>query len=116
MAGLRAGELDRRIRIDGKSITHSDSGEEIVTWVEVDTVYAKKVEARGAERFAAQQYVGHAIKTFRIRWSEIVAVVTTEHRLVFDGRNHDITDVREIGRREGIEIDCYIPSEEPVAS
>ena len=112
---MRAGQLDRRIRIEAKSITHSDSGQEVVTWTELATVAARKIENRGAERFAAQQIVGHAVKTFWIRWSETVSAITTEHRIVFDGRNYDITDVREIGRRVGLEIDAFAPSEEPVA-
>ena len=112
---MRAGKLDRRITIQGKSITQSDSGDEVVTWGNVATVWAEKIEIDGAERFAAKQIVGHAVRTFRFRWSDIVAVITTEHRLVFDDREYDITDVREVGRREGIEVDCYAPSEEPVA-
>lgn len=112
---MRAGRLDRRITIQGKSITQSDSGEEVVTWGVVATVWAEKIENRGDERFAARQIVGHAVRTFRFRWSDTVSEVSTEHRIVFDGRSFDITDVREIGRREGIEVDCYAPSEEPVA-
>lgn len=111
---MRAGSMDRRVTIQRKSITQSDSGQETVAWVDVAQVWAQKIENRGAERFATQQFVGHAIKTFRFRWSSTVAEVTTEHRISFDGRAYDITDVREIGRREGIEVDCYAPSEEPV--
>lgn len=113
---MRAGLLDRRITIQRKSITQSDSGEEVVTWATVATVWVQKIENRGEERFAARQFVGHAIRTFRFRWSSVAKEVTTEHRIVFDGRAFDITDVREVGRREGIEVDSYAPSEEPVAS
>lgn len=112
---MRAGQLDRRITIQRKSLTQSGSGEEVVTWTDVATVWAQKIENRGDERFAAKQYVGHAIRTFRFRWSSTVSEISTQHRILFDGRAFDITDVREIGRREGIEIDCYAPSEEPVA-
>lgn len=112
---MRAGRLDRRITIQRKSVTQSDSGEEVVTWTDVDTVYAEKVENRGDERFAAQQLVGHAIVTFRIRWSDTVKEVTDEHKIVFDGRDYDITAVREIGRRVGIEMDCFALAEQPVA-
>lgn len=112
---MRAGLLDRRISIKRKSITQSDSGQEVVSWVDVATVWARKVENRGDERFAAQQLVGHAIKTFVIRWSDTVKEVTAEHRITFDGRDYNITDVRELGRREGIEIDCWAPAEEPLA-
>lgn len=112
---MRAGSLDRRITIQRKSITQSDSGEEIVTWVDVAEVWAQKVEDRGDERFARQQLVGHAIVTFRIRWSDTVKEVTDEHQIVFDGRSYDITAVREIGRREGVEMDAFALAEQPVA-
>lgn len=111
---MRAGLLDRRITIQGKSITQSDSGEEVVTWSDVATVWAEKVEIRGLERFSIKQIVGHSVKTFRIRWSAAVSQITVEHRILFDGRIFDITDIRELDRRVGIEIDCYAPSEEPL--
>ena len=111
---MRAGRLDRRITIQNRSITQSDSGEEVVTWVDVATVWAEKIELRGDERFAAKQYIGHAIKTFKIRWSETVSELTVLHKIRFDGRDHDITDVRELNRRQGIEIDCYALGELPL--
>jgi SPP1 family predicted phage head-tail adaptor len=111
---MRAGLLDRRIIIQRKSVSQSDSGDEIVTWNTLATVWAQKVDLRGLERFAAAQFVGHAIRTFRIRWSITAESVNVKDRLFFDDRVYDITDVREIGRREGIEIDCYAPSEQPV--
>lgn len=113
---IQAGKLNRRITIQGKSIVQDDVGAEIVTWGDVATVWAELLTLRGSERYALQQFVGHALQTFRIRWSSTVAVITTEHRISYDGRTFDITDVREIGLREGIEIDCYAPSEEPVAA
>jgi SPP1 family predicted phage head-tail adaptor len=111
---MRAGPLDRRITIKGKSVEQSDSGQEVVTWSDVATVWAAKVENRGAERFAAMQIAGHAIRTFRFRWSPTVSVITVEHQVVCDGIEYDITDVREIGRHEGIEVDCFASSDEPV--
>lgn len=113
---MRAGRLDRRIAIQRKDVTQSDSGEEVVTLTTIATVWAEKIENRGDERFTAKQLVGHAVRTFRFRWSTATKQITTEHSIVYDGRSFDITDVREIGRREGIEIDCYAPSEQPVAS
>lgn len=111
---MRAGLLDRRITIQQKTITQSDSGEEQESWSTLAEVWAQKIENRGQERFAAQQYVGHSVRTFRFRYSSTVAAITTEHRLVYEAVNYNISDVREIGRHEGIEIDCYAPSEQPV--
>jgi len=113
---MKAGELDRRIMIEEKTVTNSDSGEEIITWLPLVTVWARKIEAKGAERFSGQELFGAAVKTFQIRWSLYASTITTKHRLLFDGRTYDITDVREIGRREGLEIDCFTKSEEMITS
>jgi SPP1 family predicted phage head-tail adaptor len=114
MRALRAGDLDRLITIERPVKTQSDSGEDVITWTEVATVWAEKVNLRGIERFASQQEIGHTITIFRIRYSTDVAETSTLHRLLFDGRYYDITDVREPKRREEIEIDCFAPSEQPV--
>lgn len=112
---MRAGRMDRRIAIQQPAVTQSDSGQEIVAWTTLRTVWAEKIENRGQERFAAQQLVGHAIKTFKIRWaSAIASALTNEYRITFDGRIFDITDIRELGRHEGIEIDCFASGEEPM--
>lgn len=111
---MQSGKLDRRITIQGKSITQSDSGQEVVVWTDVATVWAEKIPIRGLERFSIQQIVGESVKTFRIRWSSDVSEITDEHRIMSDGRAFDITDVREIGRRVGIEIDAFAPGELPM--
>ncbi len=112
---LQAGKMDRLIRIERKSTSQGSSGEQVDTWTEVGTVWAEQVELRGYERAAMRQLIGHAISTFRIRWSSVVDGTTVLDRIVYAGRTYQITDVREIGRREGLELDCFVPSEEPVA-
>lgn len=111
---MRAGKLDRRITIQRKPVTQSDSGQEVVTWVDVATVWAEKINVKGLERFAVQQLIGQALMTFRFRWSVTVSEITSTHRILLDGRDFDITDVREIGRRQGIEIDALARSELPL--
>jgi SPP1 family predicted phage head-tail adaptor len=111
---MRSGDLDRRITIEGQQVTTSDSGQEIVTWVFVTTVWAELLPIRGGERYAAQQLVGQAITTFSFRWTNTTKTVTTKHRVVYDGREFNIVDVREPKRREEIQIDCVVPSEEPI--
>jgi len=111
---IRAGKLDRRISILERNVSQNATGEEIIVWNPIATVWAEKVEAKGAERFAATQFIGHAVKTFRFRWSSQVEDVSTLHRISFDGREFDVTDVREVGRRQGIEVDCYARSEDPM--
>lgn len=113
---MRAGRLDRRITISRRVETLSDSGSPVVTWTEVATVWASVKFDRGSERFAIQQVVGQGVVTFSIRWSDAVKEVSTLHRITFDGRAYDIRDVRELGRREGIELDATVRTEQALAS
>lgn len=108
---MRAGRLDRRITIQEQSTSFDDTGGQVMTWTDVATVWAEKVENNGQERFLSEQFIGKTARSFRIRWSETVKVVTTKHRVMFDGVDHDIVAVAELGRREGIRLDCTARSE-----
>lgn len=112
---MRAGLLDRRITLQRKTVVQSDSGQEEVTWIDIATVWAQKVELRGNERFTAKQITGNSILTFRVRWSLAVSQVNVEDQIIYKELTYDITDIREIGRHEGLEIDCFTPSEQAVA-
>ena len=102
---MRAGRLDRRITIQGKTLTHDEFGEEVETWGDLMTVWAQLQSDRGDERFAHQQLLGTAASTFVIRRRPDL-VLTVEHRINYNGRTWDITDVRELGRNQGLEIDA----------
>lgn len=112
---MRSGRLDRRIAIQRKTITQNTYGEEIVAWSTVATVWAELRYNSGGERYAENQYQGKTTTTFRVRWSEAAKATTVEDQIFFDARYYDVTDVREIGRREGLEIDAYVRSETQVA-
>lgn len=112
---IRAGRLDRRIDIQERVVSQDDFGSEVISWSTIATVSAEKIENNGQERFQTAQFVGKTSRSFRFRWSNAVKVVTVLHRIVFDGVAHDIVAVREIGRREGIMVDCTARSEEAIA-
>jgi SPP1 family predicted phage head-tail adaptor len=108
---MRAGNLDRSIIIQAKTPTQNEFGEPVDVWAKIhtaDTIPAAVRPLRGSESFTARQVVGKAVVTFRIRYR---ADVTTLNRIVYNGRDHDIHDVREVGRREGLEIDASARSE-----
>lgn len=111
---MQAANLDRTITIQKKAVTQNDSGDEVETWSTLAVVSAEKLEGTGGERFTSQQFIAEGAKTFRIRWSKRLKVVTTEHRISFDDRIYDIVDVQEIGRREGLRLDCRVRTEQPV--
>jgi SPP1 family predicted phage head-tail adaptor len=105
---MRIGPLDRRLTLQSKQTALDASGQPIETWSTVAEIWGQIVPQRGAERFAAQQIVGHAVTTFRIRWRAGVSVL---NRLLYDSKIWDILDVREVRRREALEIDGSARSE-----
>lgn len=113
---MKAGLMDRRIQIQSKTISQNDSGEEVEVWANMAStpdgmVWAELRYNAGRESFSADQRIGVTPATFRIRWSDELKGTTSEYRLIYDGRIYEIVDVREIGRREGIEIDALTRNE-----
>ena len=101
-----AGDLDRRITIQRATVTVNEFNEEIETWGDLTTVWAKRRDASAAESYRAQE-VGAAITArFTIRWSTTVESVNSRDRLSFDGRLYNITAVRDVGRNRWLEIDA----------
>lgn len=106
---MRVGLFDRRVVIQSLSSGVDSSGQPTETWTNFLTVWMRIVPTRGNERFTARQVVGTAVTTFEARYRSDITV--DRHRLVFDGRNWDISDIRENGRRRTMEIDASARSE-----
>jgi SPP1 family predicted phage head-tail adaptor len=112
MAGLAAGSLDRRIRIerDGPA-THNGLQNVPGAPSVLATVWAQYKPARGAERFELATREAEIPVAFVIRWSRTVADVGPADRVRYpatdDGQLFDIIAApREIGRRDGLELTC----------
>lgn len=104
---MRAGKLDRRIRIERYTTTTNDFGEAVPAWAALATVWAEAEQIRDGERFAAGEVAAERTHRFRIRWSGKVDDLTPKDRVVYpaeDGRTYNVISVKEIGRREGLEI------------
>ena len=98
---MRAGDLDRSITIERFTTGESPSGEPIETWEPLATVWAKVDQQGGREFFATVQEVSERKVVFRIRWIEGLTVLD---RVMLDGAQHDIHEVRRLGRKEGVEL------------
>ena len=73
------------------------------------TVWAERLELRGAERWNAQQVVAEMTCKYRIRYRDDV---TAQCKLVDDGRReYDIQPPLELGRKEGLELICSVRSD-----
>lgn len=102
---LQAGDLDRRIHFlrapmldDGLQVRPGDYA------AYGSPVWASVKPVSDAERFRADSVFQDMSLRFRIRWSRFSSGITGRDRLVFEGITFGIAGIKEIGRREGLEI------------
>ena len=98
---MRSHAMDRRIAIQQYSVTRSGSGHETKTWTTLATVWAEVRQKSGREYFGANQVVDEVDTLFIIRYR---SDVTPKMRIVYNGRNYNIRECREIGRRDALEM------------
>lgn len=112
---IRAGNLDRQIDIQRRTIAPTGSGEPVEVWSNVVTARAASVRpARGDEAVARPQETAREQLDIWIRYSSNVADVSPLDRIIYpalregetltDRRICDVLAVHEIGRREGLQI------------
>lgn len=100
---MRAGKLDRRITIQADSSTVNEYGVPVEAWSDFATVPAQIIQTSTEEYLRAYGETDSLAMIFRIRW---LAGVTTNHRVVYEGKNLNIRETKEIGRRKGWELRC----------
>lgn len=99
--GMQAGRLDRRVTLRKRSVSRNATGEQVATFSDLATVWAEKLDIAGREYFSAQQVQSGVTSRWRIRWRTDVTVLD---RIRFNGIEHDIQHVAELGRRDGLEL------------
>ncbi|MCG3133808.1 MAG: hypothetical protein HMLKMBBP_01073 [Planctomycetes bacterium] len=97
---ISAGLLDRRARLERRHEETDDSGQSVVRWLPLATVWAR-IEPLGGREGFGQQWVATGEVRFTIRWRDDV---TPLHRVVHEGREYDVVSVAEDGRREALLI------------
>lgn len=102
---MKIGSLDRVVELRRDVPTGAVDALNVPVKVDtlVATFRAEKIHKSEDERFAAEQRYAVRAVTFRA-WFRADVIETD--RLVCEGVTYDIRGVREIGRREGIEISC----------
>lgn len=81
---MRAGRLNDLITIQRKTVSSSDSGEQMETWSSIaERRMADVFPLRGEERFGGEQLVARQQTEFRIRLSQDVAAVSPLDRIVY---------------------------------
>ena len=98
---MKAGKLDRKIKIESRVETQNDYGEAVISYVLLAEVWAEVLPLSGREFFTAAQTVPEVQLKIRIRYR---TDVNETCRIVYNNVNYDIAYISEIKRREGLEL------------
>lgn len=98
---MRSGALDRTIRIQALTLVDDIYGNQIETWTDTATVRAQLLQASTEEFQRGWGTSSEPTYVFRIRWLDGVTLV---NRIIHDGIIRPIVELKEIGRRRGLEI------------
>ena len=95
---LNLGELNRRIDIQQETATRGTSGQEILAWETLASVFAKAsyVATGAGESVAADQVIVTTRTDFIIRYR---AGLTEKMRIVYRASNYGILNIQEYGGR-----------------
>lgn len=100
---MRAGRLDRHIHIERATPgAPNAAGTATLAWSPLACVRAEIIQG-SAQEFIRGGAVDEAAIVFRIRW---VCEVKLADRVVYEGEAFNIKELKEIGRRRGLEIRC----------
>lgn len=100
---MRAGKLDRTIRLDRVVHETNDFGTPVETWATLATLRAEIVSASTEEFIRDFGASDETVTVFRCRY---LAGVTLADRVFYEGRPYDLKEIVEIGRRKGLELRC----------
>lgn len=101
---LSAGKMDRKIVLQRFTETRDAYNEPVLTWATLATRAASYEPLSDGEWFRASETAANASARFVIRYSAAVADLSPLDRLTFEGLTYEIVNVKQVGRREGIEI------------
>ncbi|MCO6390558.1 phage head closure protein [Aliihoeflea aestuarii] len=101
---MRAGELDRTIVIESYVRGEPDEwGIPHEGWEPFATVRVKIMQSSTEEFLRSYGETAEAAIIFRIRW---IDDLTTMRRVTYEGVQFNIREIKEIGRRKGLDIRC----------
>lgn len=100
---MRPGAHDRRVVLQTKTVGRGELGGKAETWATVATLYARVVDANGSQLFQAQAIGNKVDRVVTIRYR---SGVTADMRVLIEGVASRITWVKELGRKEGLELYC----------
>lgn len=100
---MRAGKLDKIISIERSGVTVDDYGTPTEGWNPVATVRAQVIQSTTEEFMRAFGSSSETAIVFRIRH---ISGIVLGDRVTHDGRVFDLKEIKELGRREGLDLRC----------
>lgn len=100
---MRAGKLDKTISIERHAVTVDDYGTESEGWSVITTVRAQLVQSTTEEFMRSFGSSGETAVIFRIRHRDGLKVAD---RVTAQEQAYDVKEIKELGRREGLELRC----------
>lgn len=100
---MRAGKLNRSITIERPTMGVDEYGTPGASWVEVATVRAQRIQATTEEFLRGYGAGSQASVVFRIRHLD---GLTLADRVCEGDTIFDLKEIKELGRREGLELRC----------
>jgi SPP1 family predicted phage head-tail adaptor len=101
---MRAGKLDRVIVLQRSTYEPDEFGSPVYSWTDLATLRAEIVQASTEEFMRAFGANDETATIFRTRY---VDGITTADRVTYRGVVHNIKELKELGRREGLEIRAF---------
>jgi head-tail adaptor len=93
--------LDRIAQFRRATLSDGPLGQ-VETWADHGgTVPVSKADVSDGERWRAGEVQAHITTRFRLRWSGFSAGLTPRDRLICEGREYDISAIKEVGHRGG---------------
>ena len=110
---MDAGRLDRRIALRRATVTANAFNDPVETWATLATVWANVAPVSDGERLRAGETLASKLNRFTIRYSATAATIDPRDRILYEGRDWDIHAVKELDRREMLEITAAARAETP---
>jgi head-tail adaptor len=100
---MRAGNLDRVIYIQSPGTGLDLYGTPTRVWTRFATMRAQVLQFATDDREGSRGNTTDTMITFRMRWLD---GVTLENRVSYQGQAFVIRQIKEIGRRVGLDVVC----------
>lgn len=103
---IRAGELNRRITFQIKTVTYDSYNAPIDVWVDTSTVWSGVITTGGREFYAAQKLNAETSCLFKIRYA---ANISPLMRIKYGNRIFEILSINNV---DGMNVELQISAKE----